>query len=84
MKAPNMNDLAAELRRPAATRGWRVESTVRTIAGLLVLTSTALSLVDRHWLLLTAFVGVNLLQSGLTGWCLMSNLLALADRKTRP
>lgn len=82
MKVLNMNDIVAELGRPAATRGWRVESNVRAIAGLLILMSTALSLVDRRWLLLTAFVGVNLLQSGLTGWCLMSNLLSLKSRNT--
>lgn len=82
MKVLNMNDFVAELGRPAATRGWRVESNVRAIAGLLVLISTALSLADRRWLLLTAFVGVNLLQSGLTGWCLMSNLLSLKRRST--
>ncbi len=71
--------LSSELSRAACDRGWRVESAVRGIAGILVLASIALALfVDERWLLLTAFVGVNLLQSSLTGWCLMSNLLGLA------
>ena len=61
---------------PARERGWQVEATVRGVAGALVLVSVALSLIDHRWLWLTAFVGVNLLQSSLTGWCLMSNLLA--------
>jgi hypothetical protein len=61
--------------RPARERGWRVESGVRSIAGAIVLTGLGLSLLDTRWLWLVAFVGVNLLQSGLTGWCLMSNLL---------
>ena len=67
-----------ELGKPAVERGWTVESRVRTIAGGLVLVSAGLALVDIRWLWLTGFVGVNLLQSGLTGWCLMSNLIALA------
>lgn len=72
-------NLTSELSRAARDRGWRVESAVRGIAGTLVIASIALALfVDERWLLLTAFVGLNLLQSSLTGWCLMSNLLALA------
>lgn len=62
---------------PARERGWRVEAAVRGVAGTLVLVSLALSLLDHRWLWLTAFVGANLLQSSLTGWCLLSNLLAL-------
>lgn len=66
-----------ELGRPAAERGWTVEARVRAIAGALVLIGTGLSLLDIHWLWLVAFVGANLLQSGFSGWCLMSNLLSL-------
>ncbi len=75
-----MRSLIAHLACPAATRGWRVEGNVRTVAGLIVLASVGLSRLDRRWLLFTGFVGVNLLQSGLSGWCLMSNLLALKAR----
>jgi hypothetical protein len=63
---------------PARERGWKIESAVRGVAGTLVLASVALSQLDGRWLWLTAFVGLNLLQSSVTGWCLMSNLLALA------
>ncbi|MHB8148092.1 MAG: YgaP family membrane protein [Vulcanimicrobiaceae bacterium] len=62
---------------PAKERGWKVEAAVRGAAGTIVLASLALSLLDRRWLWLTAFVGANLLQSSLTGWCLMSNFLAV-------
>ena len=49
---------------------------IRVIAGTLVLISLALALwVSPWWLLFTAFVGVNLLQSGLTNWCLMEDIL---------
>jgi hypothetical protein len=71
------------LLRPACDAGWPVESLVRSIAGSLVLAGLALSLLDRWWLLLVAFVGVNLFQSGLTGWCLMSNVLAGVMRSRR-
>jgi len=72
--------LWTELSAPAERRGWTVESGVRAIAGTIVLASVALAiLVDQRWLWLTAFVGINLVQSAVTGWCLMSNLLALAS-----
>ena len=49
---------------------------IRVIAGTLVLISLALALwVSPWWLLFTAFIGVNLLQSGLTNWCLMEDIL---------
>ncbi len=73
---PN-ESILAELGRPAAERGWSIEARVRAIAGALVLASAGLALFDLRWLWLTAFVGANLLQSGLTGWCLMSNLLSV-------
>ena len=31
--------------------------------------------VSPWWLLFTVFIGLNLLQSGLTGWCLMEDIL---------
>jgi Protein of unknown function (DUF2892) len=77
-----MASLLSELGARADQRGWAIEAQVRAIAGLLVLTSAALAvLVDLRWLWLTAFVGANLLQSSLTGWCLMSNVLALVSRR---
>ena len=72
-----------ELFAPAERRGWTIESRVRAVAGIVVLGSVGLAVfVDLRWLWLTAFVGVNLLQSAVTGWCLMSNLLALASGRS--
>jgi hypothetical protein len=57
---------------------WQV---VRIAAGSFILLSLALGIpgsplfVSSWWLAFTAFVGVNLLQSGLTKWCLMESLL---------
>ena len=49
---------------------------IRLFAGLFVLTSLALALAVSHWfLLLTAFVGMNLLQSSLTGFCPLTVIL---------
>ena len=49
---------------------------IRLIAGTFVLASLALGWwVHPAWLLLTAFVGVNLVQSALTRWCLMEDIL---------
>jgi hypothetical protein len=53
----------------------------RVIAGTFILLSLALGVpgsplfVSSWWLAFTAFVGVNLLQSGLTRWCLMERIL---------
>ena len=49
---------------------------IRLIAGTVILVSLALGRwQSEYWLLLTAFVGVNLFQSGITGWCLMNDTL---------
>lgn len=49
---------------------------IRLIAGTFVLGSLALGWwVSPWWFLLTAFVGVNLIQSAVTRWCLMEDIL---------
>lgn len=56
--------------------------TVRVVAGTFILLSLALGIpgspifVNQWFLAFTAFVGVNLLQSGITKWCLMESILA--------
>ena len=52
------------------------ERIIRGIAGTLVIISILLAFyVNINWLLLTAFVGLNLLQSSITKWCLMDDIL---------
>jgi len=52
------------------------ERWIRVIAGTFVLTSLMLGLhVSRYWFFFTAFVGLNLFQSGWTNWCLMESIL---------
>ena len=47
-----------------------LEQAVTAFAGVMILISVALTqLVSPWWWLLTAFVGVNLLQSAFTGFC---------------
>ena len=54
---------------------------VRLLAGTFILLSWALGIpsspvfVSAWFLAFTAFVGVNLLQSGLTKWCLLETML---------
>jgi len=49
---------------------------IRGIAGSFVLGSLALGyFVSPYWYLFTAFVGLNLLQSSVTRWCLMEQIL---------
>lgn len=53
-----------------------LERSIRAIAGIFVLISLLLAVyVNIHWLWFTAFVGANLLQSSLTKWCLMEDIL---------
>ena len=60
-----------------------VERTLRLIAGAFILISLALGYwVSPYWYLFTAFVGLNLLQSGLTNWCPMMTILRKAGLKS--
>ncbi len=59
-----------------------VNAWLRAIAGTVVLASAGLSvLYGPQWLWLTAFVGLNLLQSSVTGWCPMMEVLKKAGVK---
>lgn len=50
---------------------------IRRIAGTFILISLALGYwVNPYWYLFTGFVGLNLIQSSFTRWCLMENMLA--------
>lgn len=54
---------------------------LRLVAGFFVLLSLGLGVegsplfVNKNWLWFTAFVGLNLLQSGFTNWCPMMSFL---------
>ena len=57
---------------------WQI---VRIVAGIFILLSLALGVpgsplfVSPWWLAFTAFVGANLLQSGVTKWCLVESVV---------
>jgi hypothetical protein len=56
-----------------------VNEALRLIAGVVVLISVSMALMHHiYWLGLTAFVGLNLLQSAFTRWCPMMTVLRLA------
>lgn len=61
-----------------------LENWIRLIAGIFVLVSLALGLlVSRYWFIFTAFVGANLAQSALTGFCPMEIFLKKLGVKGR-
>ncbi len=66
----------------------KMERIIRAIAGSFVLASLALGWWVSPWFLLfTAFVGANLIQSSITRWCLMEDLLdwlGVADKNALP
>lgn len=58
------------------------QALTRLIAGAFILLSLLMAhlngqadLSSVSWLWFTAFVGINLFQSGITKWCLMTNIL---------
>lgn len=54
-----------------------VDRAVMSFAGLMILISAALAyFISPMWLLLTAFIGVNLLQASVTGFCPVAKLFA--------
>ncbi|NHA02674.1 DUF2892 domain-containing protein [Mucilaginibacter sp. HC2] len=58
------------------------ERIVRAVAGSMVLLSLTLGwFVSPYWLLLTAFVGLNLLQSSFTRFCPLEKILDAAGVK---
>jgi len=53
-----------------------VERALRAIAGSFIVLSVVLGhYVSPYWYLFTAFVGLNLFQSGFTNWCPMMTFL---------
>jgi hypothetical protein len=53
-----------------------MERYLRLIAGIFVMLSVALGhWVSPYWYLFTIFVGLNLVQSSVTNWCLMMSIL---------
>ena len=55
----------------------KMEQCIRAIAGTFVLGSVLLGhFHSPYWYLFTAFVGLNLLQSAFTRWCLMEDILS--------
>lgn len=49
---------------------------IRAIAGTFIILSVLLGMyVNENWFWFTIFVGANLLQSSITKWCLMEDIL---------
>jgi hypothetical protein len=76
---PGPTVAAAKSQNTESRRHMTVERYLRIIAGAFVLLSVALGYwVSPYWFLFTAFVGVNLFQSGFTNWCPMMTILRKA------
>jgi hypothetical protein len=57
---------------------------VRRVAGTFVVASLALGWwVNPAWFLMTAFVGANLLQSSITGFCPLDSMLEAIERNRK-
>ena len=56
----------------------------RVIVGVMVLSSVLLSVyVSPNWMWFTVFIGVNLIQSAFTKWCLLESILIKLGVKKR-
>lgn len=59
-----------------------VDRGLRLLAGFMLLLSLVLAyFYSHHWLWLTAFVGLNLLQSAFTNWCPAMTILRVIGLK---
>ena len=59
-----------------------IDRIVMMFAGAMILVSLALSQLHHvYWLLLTAFVGVNLLQASISGFCPLARILKALGSK---
>ena len=64
---------------------WQI---VRLIAGFMILLTLGLGIpaspifVNQWWLAFTAFIGLNLLQSAFTNWCLLESILRKLGAKS--
>jgi len=59
-----------------------VQSAVHALAGVMILVSLALAhFISPYWYLLTLFVGLNLLQSAFTNWCLAATIFRACGLK---
>lgn len=60
-----------------------IKDILRLVPGIFILASIGLFLAtdNRWWLALAGFVGLNLLQSSMTKWCFLENLLKKAGIK---
>jgi cellulose synthase/poly-beta-1,6-N-acetylglucosamine synthase-like glycosyltransferase len=68
----------------AKTDSWYLERIIWLVAGIFALSSALLAwLHSPWWLILTGFVGVNLIIFGLTGFCLMANILCKLGAQSR-
>lgn len=78
MTAPGAMAENTSARRDDETCDHRVtvKDILRFVPGVMILLSVALGLwVSPGWFALAAFVGVNLLQSSVTKWCLLESIL---------
>jgi hypothetical protein len=54
----------------------KMEQWIRLISGTFILISVTLGYFHhRYWFFFTAFIGINLIQSAFTKWCLMEDIL---------
>ena len=59
-----------------------IDRIVMMFAGIMILVSLALSQLHHiYWLFLTAFVGANLLQASITGFCPLAKILKALGSK---
>jgi len=68
----------------AKNDNWYLERVIWLVAGFMTLLSAVLAyFYSPYWLILTAFIGVNLIIFALTGFCIMANLLVKLGFKSK-
>jgi hypothetical protein len=68
--------------KPENEEHMKVENGVRVFAGVMILASVLLVAAGgKWWLLFTAFIGVNLIQSAFTGFCPAAKIMKMLGMK---
>jgi hypothetical protein len=68
----------------AKTDGWYLERITILVGGIAIILSIVMTLIhSTYWLILTAYVGINMTIWAFTGFCTTSNIIYLLGAKPR-
>jgi Inner membrane protein YgaP-like, transmembrane domain len=84
-RAPTFSPTPTAAKRSIGATVMNTDRIVFALAGAIILTSLALGMhVNPYWYALTAFMGANLMQASITGFCPLASLLRMLGVRPGP